>query len=164
MRAGNHMSGLGNGEAMFQGVPFQMRVHQGGDDANLGKAHPDRDIVRAILHAERHPVPGLEAVRERPMGHPVRLGLEFGISGQPALEAECNIVGMLVDAVLEIIGDQLPGVRRDLSDQLVHPDGHAQEVQITFHLRKGIMKGHGGAERGSINHNTSPYRNVVNML
>ena len=102
-----------------------MRVHQGGDDANLGEADPDRDIVRAILHAERNPVAGFQSVRQRPMGNPVRGGIEFGICGELAFKPKRDVPGMLVDTLLEIVRNELPGVRRNVADQLVHPDRHA---------------------------------------
>ena len=47
-------------DAVHQGFSPQVEVDEGGHEADLGAAQPQPDILRPVLHEQRHAVPVLE--------------------------------------------------------------------------------------------------------
>ena len=47
-------------DAVHQGFSPQVEVDEGGHEADLGAAQPEPDILRPVLHEQRHAVPVLE--------------------------------------------------------------------------------------------------------
>ena len=46
--------------AVHQRLPPQVEVDEGGDEADLGAAQPQPDVLGPVLHEQRHAVPMLE--------------------------------------------------------------------------------------------------------
>ena len=86
---------------MEERLAAQIGVDQGGDDADLGAAQPEPDVLRAVVHEESDAVAGLEPAPEEEVRHAVGELLQVGEGPRLVLEDEGGAVGEPLGGVPE---------------------------------------------------------------
>ena len=121
------MRGAGKLEAMRQGLAGQLVVDQGGDDAQLGKAKPERQVFEPVGQQDGDPVAPPQPLPFRPGGIAIGKRIELAIGEFRALEADRQAVWPAVDSPLQIVSDEVRRCRCDGPHAQEGPD-QAREV------------------------------------
>ena len=131
--------GAADVQAVRQRQAGELVVDQRGDDADLRKTVPDREILDAIGHEERHRLAAPQVEAFPPMGESVGHGVELAIGQRPAFEGDGGPVAPPGDRGFQIVADEIVGVSRDGLHPLQRP---VQPMQKTPLALEPCLKGH----------------------
>ena len=126
----HHLEGVGDGQAVGQPLARQIRVDQGGGDADLGEADPGRQIFDAVGHHQGDGVAPVQAAPLGPVGVAVGHGVQVAIGQAAALVLDGDVVRELVDGFFKVVAQQNVAIQLDRLDTLEQAEQSAREAHV----------------------------------
>lgn len=124
LAAEHHGLGIGDVDAVHQGLQTQVEVDERRLDADLGHAQPQPHVLRAVLHEQSHHVSLPEATLVQQVGHTV--GVLVQLPEAPVLSRALEDQRRLVAVLLQCLGKDL-GDGVTLTQVALHVQLHLQQ-------------------------------------
>uniref|UniRef100_A0A0N4ZJL1 LEPR-XLL domain-containing protein n=1 Tax=Parastrongyloides trichosuri TaxID=131310 RepID=A0A0N4ZJL1_PARTI len=131
----HHVEGVGDGQAVGQGLARQIGVDQGRGHADLGEADPGGQVFDPVVHHQGDDVGALQVPRLGPVGVAVGQGVQLAIGQATGLVLDRDIVRELVDGLLDVVTEQDVAVEGDGLDALQETVQPARELHIAPDVR-----------------------------
>lgn len=133
LAAEHHGFGVGDVDAVHQGLQAQVEVDECRLDADLGHAQPQTHILRAVLHEQSHHVALPEATLQQQVGHAVWVLVQLP-EAPPltrALKDQRRLVSVLLYRLGEDLGDGVTLAQVSLHVQLHFQQHHGRTAENT---------------------------------